>query len=188
VIIAMSILSMILGFAAYEFATLVHHFAKTSTMLDSEREARTLMARVAFEMRQASPNINVQPGNQPVSDPLTFDTAADHIYFTQPSQNTPLTSADPAALKYDTVRIMLDTAVPAGHDYPDLILQRTDPQNKTTTAVLGLDVKSFQVTPRSKAIYDIDLTVAPRRRADQATDAKQQFSLHSTIYISYFKE
>ena len=186
-LVAFVVIGIIMSLASVEFYMVTHHFAKTSTELDSEREARTVMAEVSEQLRQASPDF-LAGSTQPVQSPVwpgPSPTPASSVTFTMPTQSTELSNADPHAVQYDTVTIKQDTVVNPGHDYPDLLLIRTDPNNNLTTEHIGRDVASFSVTPTFSNMYDIDLTISPQRRADQASDTYQAYSLHSSIYVSY---
>jgi|GEM_PF-4510314 len=193
-LVAFVVIGIIMSLASVEFYMVTHHFAKTSTELDSEREARTVMAEVSEQLRQASPNIaggsTPQVSTLPVQSPVypgptVSPTPVSSVTFTMPTQSTEITSADPTTVQYDTVTIQQDTVVNPGHDYPDLLLIRIDPNNNRTTEHIGRDVASFSVTPTFSNMYDIDLTISPPRRADQASDTYQAYSLHSSIYVSY---
>jgi len=181
--VAMIVIGIIMTLASVEFWSVIHHFSKTSTELDSEREARTVVSAVEEQLRQASPNFQVQ-STQPVQSPVfagPSPTPVSSVTFTMPAQGTELTSADSTAVTYDTVTIQRGSVVPPGHIYPDLLLIR----NNGPAEDIGRDVAYFGVTARSATWYDIDVTIAPPTRADQANDANQSYSLHSSIYVSY---
>lgn len=190
VLVSMVILGVVVTIATVQFTQVFGQFSKTNNMLDSERKARTIMAKIGHYVRQASPNIKTLPGNQPVTFPTiaTINIPADHVDFTEPSDGVNFVDANPANLSYDQVTIKRGATVPPGHTYPAVLLVRTKPDGTVLTYTLGNDAKTLTFTARSKAIYDIDLTIAPTRRADQQNDTYQEYSLHTTLYVSYFKE
>jgi prepilin-type N-terminal cleavage/methylation domain-containing protein len=193
VMTAMAVLVLLTTMALVLYLQGSHHFARTSTDLDAEREARAAMGYAAAEIRQAmpAPGPTAIPVISPTapSMPNPSPTPTSQIVFTKVDDITQAlsgTTLDTANLGYDTVTIQ-PSPVPSAQ--PNLVETIVRPDGSTVTRVIGHDVQTFAVTPISANTYDITITTAPFIRTDMLSAADPSlytYTLSSTVHISYF--
>jgi prepilin-type N-terminal cleavage/methylation domain-containing protein len=193
-LVASGILGMVMTLAVSEFTQAWQHYSKTTVDISGETQARSAMALVTQELRQAS-----QPAGSaaisPVSSPdciaaggctYPYPTAAPTtgLVFTMVDDPS-ITSADPNLLHYGSDVIGLNPAVP-GANGSDLIETMTDTTtgNVKSVRTLARNVTVFTVAATSSGSYNVTIQISPPHRADQAA---APFTLSSDVFISYFK-
>jgi len=197
VMTAMFILVILTTMAVALYIQGSQHFARTSTDLDAEREARSAMGYAAGDLRQAMAPVGVSNGVPVISPtaPPTFDpspTPTSEVTFVKADDIASAatgTSFNLAALKYDRVVIEPDPLASAPprnlveytYDYATGAL--------LNTKIIGRDVQTFNVTPLRPDAYDIEIVTAPNIRKDlldAADPGLYTYMLTSTVFISYY--
>jgi|HubBroStandDraft_1064217.scaffolds.fasta_scaffold338332_2 prepilin-type N-terminal cleavage/methylation domain-containing protein len=196
VMTAMAILVLLTTMALVLYIQGSHHFARTSTDLDAEREARAAMGYTTAELRQAMPPLDTNNGpvlspvaTTPMPNPSPTPTSQVVFFKVEDiTQGLNGTAVNTGALQYDEV-VIEPSPVPSAqpnlmeyvYQYPSLTLLRS--------RVIGHDVATFAVTPIAEDEYDLTITTAPFIRTDlldPANPSKYQYTLTSTIHVSYF--
>lgn len=174
-----------------------HHFARTSTDLDAEREARAAMGYTAGELRQAMAPLGLTNG-VPVQSPQALlpnpsPTPTSQVVFYKVddiTQGLSGTTVDTGNLEYDMV-VIEPSPVPSSSAAPDLMEYVYDQTGSTLkeSRVIGHDVENFAVTPLAQDEYAISITTAPLIRVDLIDSSNPnvyKYTLNSTIHVSYF--
>lgn len=189
---AMFILAILMTAAVSLYIQGSQHFARTSNDLDGEREARAAMGATTAELRQAMPPRGAGLGApvisptfpQPVATAVTFHEVQD-IASAVVSGN----QLDTSLLKYNKVTIHIDPlATPPANLVEDGIDESTG--NALPQRILGREVLTFEVTAQALDAYDLKIVTAPNVRLDLRdpnNPSLHQYTLTSTVYISYFK-
>ena len=188
---SMFILAILMSTAVALYIQGSQHFARTSVNLDAEREARAAMGATTGELRQAM--AHYPPDNtQPVISPSTPQPAATAVVFYKVEDIASAVTAgnqlDTSKLRYDRMTIRID---PSATPPANLVEDGVDANNNVLPErVIGRDVLDFEVTPQALDAYDVKIVTAPLVRKD-LLDPKNpslyQYTLTSTVYISYFK-
>jgi type II secretory pathway component PulJ len=173
-LITVGIISLILSLTVAIFLQTVKHDEKTMTDLTAESQARIAMTKVTNDLRQAMP----KPGSTtlPVSSPVmpaagTAPTPQPNVTFTEVNSLTTLNFLSPT---YNTITIGFDAV---NHTITRVV-------NGGAAQVLEHDVTAFSVTPITCDEYQVNLTEAPKHRAQVSSPP---FSVVSSIFISYYK-
>lgn len=191
---AMAVLVLLTTMALVLYLQGSHHFARTSTNLDAEREARASMGYAAGALRQAMENPNAPATLSPVFSPTAPPVGASPMPTSQVvfekvddiTQALSGTTLNDLNISYDVVTIE-PSPVPSAQ--PNLMEYIQHQDGTTESRVIGHDVKSFEVTAISQDEYDISITTAPFIRTDMldATDPSRfTYTLSSSVHISYF--
>lgn len=172
-LITVGIVSLILTLTSAMFVQTVRHSEKTITDLSAESQARIAMTKVANDLRQAMPASGVTglPVISPVAPTIGSATPQPSVTFTEVDS---LSAANFTNPPFDTVTISWDV--------PQSTITRT--VNGGPPQVLEHDVTSFSVLPLNFDEYQINLTVAPKHRAEVFSPP---FTVVSSIFISYYK-
>ncbi|HEY7993231.1 MAG TPA: prepilin-type N-terminal cleavage/methylation domain-containing protein [Candidatus Eremiobacteraceae bacterium] len=193
VMVATAVIGVILSLTTALYLQLFGHYAKTSSDVDAQSDARQAMGRVTQALRQAMVNPNDPNAPPPVSYPTPNGNptppVANSVTFTE-AAGLPA-DADYRKITTQTVTIQLTATPPPGHLYPDLVINTFDANNTlTASTTVGRDVKSFAVMPVTQSIFDIQITTAPPIGMAQNSAAgvtAAQFTLNSRIFISYYQ-
>jgi prepilin-type N-terminal cleavage/methylation domain-containing protein len=196
VMIAMTILGIITSVALALYIQGSKHFARTTTDLDAEREARAAMGYTVSELRQAMPRFGVQNDVPVVSPtapaiPIPSPTPTSQVVFWKVDSIANAvsgTTINTGALAYDKVVIEPD---PLASSAPDNLMEFvSDASGKLLSSrIIGRDVETFAVTPIRADSYDIKITTAPNIRKDMLDPANPSlytYTLSSTVFISYY--
>ena len=196
VLVSVGVIAVILSIVTALYLQMFNHFAKTSSDVDAQAQARFAMGRVTQALRQAMTDPNQPPG-PPVLNPTPNANATPPVSSTitfMEAEAMP-TDADYQNLNYQYVTITTSATAPPGHVYPNLVIDdyNGDPNNGgtlTSETIVGRDVKSFAVMPVTQSIYDVQLTVAPPVGMGQnsvAGTANPGYTLNSRVFISYYQ-
>jgi prepilin-type N-terminal cleavage/methylation domain-containing protein len=188
---AMFILAILMTAAVSLYIQGSQHFARTTNDLDAEREARAAMGATTAELRQAMAPRGGLPIT-PIISPTTPQPMATAVRFTEVEDiSSAVVSGDQldlSLLKYDTMTIHID---PSATPPANLVEDGLDSNgNALPRRILGREVLSFEVTPQAIDAYDIKVVTAPNVRLDLRdpnNPSLHQYTLTSTVYISYFK-
>jgi len=189
---SMAILALLMSTAVWLYIQGSQHFARTSVDLDAEREARAAMGATTAELRQAMAPLGA-PGVAPIISPTTPQPVATAVSFHEvqdiASAVVSGNQLDTSQLKYDSMTIHLDpSATPPANLVEDGVDESTG--KALPQRILGRDVITFEVTPQAIDAYDLKIVTAPFVRYDMRdpnNPTLHQYTLTSTVYISYFK-
>lgn len=196
VMTAMFILVILMSMAVALYIQGSQHFARTSTDLDAEREARAAMGKVAGELRQAMPPSGsnqppvVSPQAPKIFNPSPTPTAQVVFYKVDDIASAVTgTTLNVGSLNYDKVVIEQDPLAAAPPD--NLVEYVYDALTGTlkSTSVIGRDVETFNVTPLRPDAYDLEIVTAPNIRKDLLdpnNPSLHTYTLTSTVFISYY--
>jgi prepilin-type N-terminal cleavage/methylation domain-containing protein len=197
VMTAMFILVILTTMAVSLYIQGSQHFARTSTDLDAEREARAAMGYTEAELRQAMPPIGV-PGGVPVVSPVApvianpSPTPTSQVVFYKVADIASAvsgTTINVGALTYDKVVIEPD---PTASAPPCNLIEYVYDETGSTlldTRIIGHDVQTFAVTPLRPDSYALQIVTAPNIRKDMLDPTNPglyTYSLTSTVFISYY--
>jgi prepilin-type N-terminal cleavage/methylation domain-containing protein len=189
---AMFILAILMTAAVSLYIQGSQHFARTTNDLDAEREARAAMGATTAELRQAMAPRGGLP-IAPIISPTTPQPMATEVSFHEVQDIASAVVSgdqlDTSLLKYDRMTIHIDpSATPPANLVEDGIDESTG--KALPQRILGREVLSFEVTPQAIDAYDIKIVTAPNVRLDLRdpnNPSLHQYTLTSTVYISYFK-
>jgi prepilin-type N-terminal cleavage/methylation domain-containing protein len=189
---AMFILTILMTAAVALYIQGSQHFARTTNDLDAEREARAAMGATTAELRQAMPPRGALPIT-PVISPTTPQPAATAVTFYEVQDIASAVVSgdqlDTSLLRYDRMTIHIDpSATPPANLVEDGIDDFTG--KALPQRILGREVLTFEVTPQALDAYDLKIVTAPNVRLDLRdpnNPSLHQYTLTSTVYISYFK-
>ena len=188
---AMFILAILMTAAVSLYIQGSQHFARTTNDLDAEREARAAMGATTAELRQAMAPRGGPPV-APIISPTTPQPMATAVKFSEVEDISSAvvsgTQLDTSLLRYDTMMIHID---PSATPPANLVEDGFDSNgNALPQRILGREVLTFEVTPQALDAYDIKIVTAPNVRLDLRdpnNPSLHQYTLTSTVYISYFK-
>jgi len=189
---SMAILALLMTMAVSLYIQGSQHFARTSNDLDAEREARAAMGATTAELRQAMAPLGAGPA-VPVISPTTPQPVATAVTFHEvqdiASAVVSGSHLDTSLLHYDKMTIHIDpSATPPANLVEDGIDESTG--KALPQRILGREVLTFEVTPQALDAYDLKIVTAPNVRLDLRdpnNPSLHQYTLTSTVYISYFK-
>ena len=193
VIVACAVIGIILSMTTALYEQLFNHYAKTSSDVDAQSEAREAMSLVTQQLRQAMSDPNNPNAPPPISYPTPNGNptppVANSVTFTK-AAGLPA-DADYRELTTETVTIAPQATPPPGHLYPDLAIDTYDAGgNLLSETIVGRDVKSFEVMPVTPSIVDLQITTAPPIGMTQNSSSGKTastFTLNSRIFISYYQ-
>jgi prepilin-type N-terminal cleavage/methylation domain-containing protein len=190
-LISLAVISIILSMTTALYIQMFNHYSKTSSDIDAQSEARFAMGRVTQSLRQAMTSPILPPG-PPVSYPTAPPAGATPalgltVSFTDAS--TIPSNADYRNAVYQNVTIGVSASPPPGHTYPNLVVTTTDINgNPTGSAIIGRDIKVFNVYAVTPSIYDVQITVAPPVGLSQGGGTQNAgYTLNSRVFISYYQ-
>lgn len=193
VIVACAVIGIILSLTTALYQQLFSHYAKTTSDVDAQSEAREAMSLVTQQLRQAMADPNNPGAGPPISYPTPNANAtppvAYSVTFTK-AAGLPA-DADYRELTTETVTIGTQATPPPGHLYPDLVIDTYDSNNDLLSeTIAGRDVKAFAVMPVTQSIVDVQITTAPPIGLSQNSSngkTASSFTLNSRVFISYYQ-